>query len=397
MKKISFILLSFIITALQLKAQEISDTKFGKGLINFTAKDNSFSVKFAPRFQYLSSSNYNFNENSSDNNTNTSFLIRRARLKFNGFAFTKKLTYKIELGLSNRDISGASKYTSNSPRIIMDAVIKWNFSGNFVLWAGQTKLPGNVERVISSANLQLVDRSILNSSFNIDRDVGFQLRHHFNLTDKFVIREKIAISQGEGRNVTVQNIGGLQYTGRLELLPFGLFNKKGDYSGSDLQREQTPKLAISFTYDINKNAVRNRSNMGSFMEIDTGLYQTDISTIFVDTMFKYNGFSFMGEYAYRKADAPIVKNSDGTLTGMQVNEGNGLNLQIGYLLKNNWELAGRYSTVNIINNDIKKQYTIGLSRFIVGHKLKVQSDFSYLTIAGFRNNLLYRLQVDIHF
>ena len=33
-------------------SQEISDTKFGKGLINFTAKDSSFSIKFAPRFQF---------------------------------------------------------------------------------------------------------------------------------------------------------------------------------------------------------------------------------------------------------------------------------------------------------------------------------------------------------
>ena len=57
----------------------------------------------------------------------------------------------------------------------------WNFHENFELWVGQTKLPGNRERVISSANLQQVDRSLLNSRFNIDRDFGFQLRHHFNL------------------------------------------------------------------------------------------------------------------------------------------------------------------------------------------------------------------------
>ncbi len=32
------------------QSQEISDTRCGKGLINFTAKDSSFSIKFAPRF-----------------------------------------------------------------------------------------------------------------------------------------------------------------------------------------------------------------------------------------------------------------------------------------------------------------------------------------------------------
>src|SRR5690606_20106056 len=107
-----------------------------------------------------------------------SFLIRRARLKFDGFAYSPKLRYKIELGLSNQDIAGASEFTGDAPRIIYDAVIMWRFYQNFELWAGQTKLPGNRERVISSANLQLIDRSLLNSTFNIDRDIGFQLRHN---------------------------------------------------------------------------------------------------------------------------------------------------------------------------------------------------------------------------
>ena len=52
---------------------------------------------------------------------------------------------------------------------------------NFEIWFGQGKLPGNRERVISSGNLQQVDRSLLNSLFTIDRDFGFQLRHHFNI------------------------------------------------------------------------------------------------------------------------------------------------------------------------------------------------------------------------
>jgi len=60
---------------------------------------------------------------------------------------------------------------------------------------------------------------LVNSRFNIDRDLGIQLRHHDYLSDKFLIRERIAISQGEGRNITTGNLGGYQYTARLELLP----------------------------------------------------------------------------------------------------------------------------------------------------------------------------------
>ena len=43
------------------------------------------------------------------------------------------------------------------------------------------------------------------------------------------------------------------------------------------------------------------------------------------------------------------------------------------------------------------QYTFGISKFVVGHKLKVQTDVSFLDIQGETDILLYRLQVDLHF
>ncbi|MBT8303647.1 MAG: OprO/OprP family phosphate-selective porin, partial [Bacteroidia bacterium] len=237
--KFKITLVALLSTFLSLNAQEISDTKFGKGLINFTAKDSSFSVKFAPRMQVRSISSWDHDGDqfgSPDHN----FIVRRARLKFDGFAYSPKLKYKIELGLSNRDISGANEFNRNTPRYILDAVIMWNFAGNWELWAGQTKLPGNVERVVSSANLQLIDRSLLNSRFNIDRDLGIQLRHKTDLGGGFLMREKLSLSQGEGRNVTEGNEGGLQYTARLEFLPFGTFQSKGDYVQSAIKKEETP-------------------------------------------------------------------------------------------------------------------------------------------------------------
>jgi hypothetical protein len=390
-----------LLTVASTYAQEISDTSFGKGLINFTAKDSSFSVKFAPRFQVRSMSSWDYNGDqygSPDHN----FIVRRARLKFDGFAYSPKLKYKIELGLSNRDISGANQFNRNTPRYILDAVIMWNFAENWELWAGQTKLPGNVERVVSSANLQLIDRSLLNSRFNIDRDLGIQLRHKTKLGENFLMREKFSISQGEGRNVTEGNEGGLQYTARLELLPLGTFKSKGDYSQSDLKREASPKLMAGFTYNYNERAVRERGFAGDYMiRTDGSLYETDQTTIFADAMFKYDGFSLMVEYAKRTADEEIATEADGvTPTGDIVLTGNALNLQAGYLFKNNYEIAGRFTTVDyeaVTNALPTKQYTLGVNKFIVGHKLKVQSDFSYTTLDGNKDNITFRLGFDIHF
>ena len=382
-----------------LSSQETSAPKFGKGLFNLIGKDSSFSMNVSARMQMLGTSNWDLNNGLS--NPSSSLLVRRARLKFSGFAYSPKLKYKLELGLSNRDIGKASSFTNEAPKYILDAVVKWNFSGNFVLWFGQTKLPGNRERVISSGDLQQVDRSLLNSRFNIDRDMGFQLRHHFNLTDTFIVKEMFAVSQGEGRNITTGNLGGHQYTSRVELLPFGKFASKGDYRGSDLKFEPTPKLALGFTYDFNNDAVKNRSNQGSYMTNDTGFYSTNISTVFVDAMYKHKGFSVMAEYAYRDAEDAFAKNSDGTLTGDLVQVGNALNLQTGYLLSKTLEISGRYTNIDwdsdITGKGAENQYTLGLSKYIVGHKLKVQTDVSYLDLATKTNQFMYRLQVDIHF
>ena len=380
-------------------AQETNAPKFGKGLFNLIGKDSTWSMKVGMRFQTLATSSWDVNGGL--NNPAASMLIRRSRLKFDGFAYSPKLKYKLELGLSNRDMSGASAFTSNSPRYILDAVLKWNFSGNFVLWAGQTKLAGNRERVVSSGDLQMVDRSLLNSRFNIDRDIGLQLRHHFNLTDTFIVKEVFSISQGEGRNVTKGNLGGHQYTSRLEILPFGNFASKGDYKGSDLKFETSPKLAIGVTYDFNNNAVKNRSNQGSYMTNDIGFYETNISTLFVDAIYKHKGFSLMAEYANRDAADPYAKNSDGSLTGVEVQVGNGLNVQSGYLLSKTVELSTRYTNIalnkSITGKGSENQYTLGLSKYIAGHKLKVQTDLSYTDISFKTNQLFYRVQVDIHF
>ena len=377
-------------------AQETNAPKFGKGIFNLVGQDSTWSMKVGARVQFLASSIW---EDGEANQTN--FLVRRARLKFEGFAFTPKLKYKLELGLSNRDISGTSKYTGNSPNIILDAVMKYNFAKNLEFWFGQTKLPGNRERVISSANMQMVDRSILNARFNIDRDMGLQLRHHFTISDQIVVREIFALSQGEGRNVVTGNEGGFQYTGRVELLPMGDFTSKGDYSGSDLIREPKPKLAIGASYNHNNNAVRNRSNQGSYMTTDYGLYETNINDVFVDAMFKYKGFSFMAEYANRDAKNPFATNSDGTRTGDIVQVGQGLNFQSGYLFEKNWEISGRYSNVKLdeaITGKVpESQYTLGVSKYIVGHNLKVQTDVSLLDINPANDIVMWRLQFDIHF
>ena len=396
LKKILFCIVIYI--PMLIKAQEVTAPRFGKGLLNISGKDNTWSMNFAARVQYLTTTTW-MEKNQGYSSPESNSLIRRSRLKFKGFAYHPNLTYKLELGFSNRDISGGSNYTSNSPRIIIDASVRWKFNKNLWIQFGQAKLPGNIERIISSSKLALVDRSILNSKFNIDRDFGLQMRYKFNLSKKFVVKETFAISQGEGRNVSKGNLGGHKYTARIDLLPFGNFKSDGDYSGDDIEREKKPKLLVGVAYDYNNNSVKTRGNTGNYMETTTGFFKTDIKTLFVNSHFKYMGLSFMGEYANRTSDDAISKNSDGSLTGDIVSDGSAINFQIGYVTPSNVAITTRFTNIkfkDIIYNDTE-QLTIGLSKYFVKHKLKIQSDLTSEKSINDKNKIFYRLQFEIHF
>lgn len=385
-----------LLLSIHLYGQDITENKFGKGIINTVAADSSYSVKMNVRMQSLFTTNWGITEEDGFGESESAFLIRRARLKFGGFAYSPRLEYKIELGLSNRDISGASPFTSDAPRYILDAVVKWNFHENFELWVGQTKLPGNRERIISSGSLETVDRSLVNSRFNIDRDLGLQLHHETSLGGDFIMREALSIAQGEGRNITTGNLGGYQYTARLEFLPFGDF---ADYAGADFAREEEPKLAVGVSYDYNDDAVKTRSNMGSYMVTDDGFFQTDITTFFLDAIFKYEGISAMAEYAHRDADEILAMNPDNSLTGAAVNAGSGLNVQAGYLFPSNYQVLGRYTNIDLddtVTQAVENQYTLGLSKYISKHNLKVQADLSYLDMnLGLGDDLMFRMQLEL--
>lgn len=393
---LALILLS---TGLTCFSQAKVSSSFGKG-INIMPEDSSFSMKINVRMQSLFVTTIPTDlEEATDIETN--FLVRRSRLKFGGFAFSPKLKYKIELGLSNRDIGGVVPQRGGTANIILDAFVRWNAFGNVEIWAGQTKLPGNRERVISSQKLQFVDRSLVNSRFNIDRDMGIQLRNHFNVGNS-IFRQALAFSQGEGRNVTVGNDnGGYQYTGRLEWLPFGKFSKKGDYVSSAIVREDAPKLSIGVTYDYNNLTTRDRGNNGSFVPDSTA---TDLTSIQADLMFKYKGLSVHSEYITKDAARPVHFDPEGEIVA-NFYAGWGFNIQAGWMFENNLEIAARYTTIepNIESGrDLQDMYTLGLSRYFSGHDLKIQTDISYLEeteqIGGASaGEIIYRFQFEVAF
>jgi phosphate-selective porin OprO/OprP len=353
--------------------------------IELIQKDSLFSMQFQFRMQnragYLSKSEEDFTPSEME------FRVRRLRMRVKGFVYNPKLTYHIQLSFSRGDMDwedpNASKYNT-SPNVVRDAIIYYEPINNLKFGFGQTKLPGNRQRVISSGNLQFADRSIVNSTFTLDRDFGF-----FGSYEKEYFALKGAITSGEGRNSNKSD-KGLNYTGRIELLPLGRFTKGNDECEGDLAREQTPKLALAASFNHNENIVRQAGTLGNDLYSDV-----DMKNMHLDLLFKYKGFAFYQEYCSRIAKNNITVSPTDVTKFRNVYTGFGSLSQVSYLFKNNFEVAFRYANITpdekLYNNPLyptvneKKQehFHLGVTRYFYGHRVKVQG------------NLLYQITYDL--
>lgn len=359
------------VAAGNVKAQEPIKAKMGKGIV-FMAKDSTLKCKFEMRFQTLFTGEFDLD--AASNPFEGEAMIRRARLKFSGFVFNDRLDYKMEIGLSNRDIQVRGR-SSDYTNVILDAWMRYRIAKNLRFRVGQWKIPGNRERVISSGNLQFVDRSHVNSRFNIDRDMGMMLENKFEFGNMIWIQQG-ALTLGEGRNRMTPG-DGFCYTGRMEFLPLGAFSKKGDYIEGSLFREPKPKISIGATYSFNDQAQRSRGQLGGFLYDERDLYVAHI-----DYIFKWGGFSSQGEFGYRHAANPVTTDGEDI---EYVYVGQGLNGQVAYMLKNNNEFGFRFTSVTPHEDiqhltDRRNETTIAWSKYLVGHNLKIQADATYLQL-----------------
>jgi hypothetical protein len=349
--------------------------------IGVVAPDSAFSLNL--RFRMQSRAVYNSISKDDLGVSEYELRVRRLRLRLEGFMYSPKLTYLVQLSFSRGDMDWSMRDQSSintSPNVLRDAAIYYRPNDNWQFIFGQTKLPGNRQRVVSSGEQQFIDRSIVNSTFNIDRDFGFQAVYSNNLGGNFHYLLKGAVSSGEGRNVFTTD-KGLSYTGRVEFLPFGKFTNGGDYFEGDLEREQTMKVSLAGGMNHNEDARRTGGQTGR------DLYEaTDIQTYFLDGLLKYRGIAFYAEYMAREADRPFTYNSAGD--SRYILTGHGQNYQLSYLFKNDLELAGRYSRVTPKQEirsveRMEEAYIAGVTKYLRGHRLKLQGNVAYHSLNAF--------------
>ncbi len=374
MRKFVYILLILITN--NLNAQQGVNPNFSfKNGIGISNPDSSYSLNIRFRVQNRFLMNTKSIENLSPESWEA--RVRRCRLSFTGNVYNPKLSYYIQLSFSRGDMdwSVTDETTQNlSPNVVRDAVIYYKPSKHLQLGFGQTKLPGNRQRVVSSGALQFYDRSPVNATYTLDRDFGFFANYTLQ-SKSFTTKIKTAITSGEGRNSNISN-SGLAYTGRIELLPFGEFTDAGDYFEGDVLREKKLKLSIAGGYHYNDLAVRNQGQLGKDLYNPKSYY-----VFFADLLLKYKGIAWSSEYMNRNSiENPLTYNSKGTMRYLIV--GDGFNTQLSYCSKSNWEIAARYSLVKPFNVIQKYQHQIdqmgiGVTKYLMKHKVKGQFNVFY--------------------
>ncbi len=278
-----------------------------------------------------------------------SFRIRRAKTKFDGWFYTKDLTYEVQLNWA--DVVNA----------LEDANLQFDMTRGkklFMIKGGQFKVPFGRQQLTSSGSQQFVDRALVSDLFARGRDIGVQL---WGLPFNEKVDWRIGIFNGNGRNVTLNDNADYQFDARVTFQPFGDVK----YSESDFESTDKPLFAIAAQYETTEQA-------GALVGT-TAAFRRELDTYGFDAVFKYKGiFVFYDHYQRELTDA---------LTGISIDL-NGYNIQGGFLFfKRRLEIAGRYAVIDpneSIDDNLQKEWGPAFGYYYNKHNLKLQADYRRL-------------------
>ncbi len=314
-------------------------------------------------------------------NSEQLLYLRRMRLQLHGNVFGKHNRYYVQFGFSDRDMSGGMLADEQGVIVrnpIRDARVEFDYLRDLTLYAGQMKVPFSRQRVNSSGNLNMVDRSLINEEFQLDRDLGIQLLSK-DIGGVGLFAYYAGVFMGEGRNHWEPDDFAMLYVGRFEITPLGKFK---DYSEGDIDRTPKPKLSIGGAYAFVDNG---RGTQGSHGQRYDDLGTADTHNVGVDAVLKWRGLSFNNAFHWRRV---LQRDSGGAVDEMGEpiplelgRSGLGWFGQLGYLVpKIDLELVGRYAFVRNVfgaasSMPFRDEAGAGINYYFAGHNLKLQLDY----------------------
>ncbi len=335
--------------------------------------------------------------------TVTRFRLRRLRLRLQGGSPRDRVNFRFQF-----DLTGADEVDTLENTFLLDAYVGFRATKTLEFAFGQrATYTDNRELFMLSHTLQLPERSRLTSAFAAIREFGLFVRDRIRIgQSQHYLKPYVVITNGDGPNVFGNDRGGLKYGGRLDYLPFGLFTRYGQFRQADLVREATPRLVVGAAYSYNQGISSRRGRRSAsilYLDAQDREDLPDFQKIGVDFLFKYKGFSMLGEWTRTFATVPDtitqrVRN-DGSVTDTFIPDveryirgrmmlGRGYNLQAGYVLPSNTSIDARYTRLvadddSFLNNGTfynRETYvTGGVSQYYgANYGLKIQGSLTYV-------------------
>jgi hypothetical protein len=357
--------------------------KLGEG-IGVESADGSFGLGLRARIQTRAT----FVETDNDTDATADMQIRRLRVSLEGHAFKRLVTYKIQLAGASLDLDPVA------PLIVRDAYANFALSRDLEVRAGQMKIPYGRQRVVSSGNLQMVDRSIVTSELNLDRDVGVQLLSNDLGGWGQRIGYALGVFGGDGRG-RVSGGYGLLYAARIEGRLLG-GAQAVELDEPDFARSPRPRLAIAASAALNHKTDRRRSTIDSVFT--TGPWAS-YAHVGADWTFKWHGLSMTGECFWRRAleerNTAIVQGKSVTDVARQ---GFGGFYQAGYFLTEHFEPSFRIGAIHPLGprgsgSTPERELGVALSYYFARHALKLQADYFRIVGDGDLSRHQVRLQL----
>lgn len=314
--------------------------------------------------------------------------VHRARLVFEGFAFTPDINYFLQFRNDTADTT-TQQATARSTTQLYDAYITLRQLPWANLRIGQYRTHFGRQEFVSSALLQVVDRGFVAEAFvpnTIDRrDQGVTI---FSDEGRYPFNYALGVFNGVGINLTrlslstPANANELMYVGRLSANVLG----RPGYAEGDLQNSQTPQLAVGASYGYNAGLQTNTTGSGSNNQVSTAIASlgngrllnqgfVNIGTAGLDIVFKYRGLSLQSEGFARNVDTRDSSKHIGNATGFYVQGGY-------FLVPATIEVVGRYSYMDPDTRraqDVITSALGGLNWYFSGHEHKLQLDYGVIT------------------
>lgn len=316
------------------------------------------------------------------------FGVNRARLKVGGHAFTPDLTYFFEYELQGN--------------ALLDFRAQYRLAPWLSVKVGQWKLHYSRERVISSGQQQMMDRSLINPIFTLDRQQGVSLYGRVDAGGLADFSYWGTVATGTGR-------GGQSNDDRHPLLMarlhWNLLGDPVDFAGSDLGVTERPALLLAAAAATNRSPYTRFSQAGGgqlpdFEEGEAGQYQVDQWTL--ETAFKYRGVSWQQEFHWKRIH-DRVNEARTTLLGNYAQVGALLGVVFPSLPRQ-LELAVRHAFYDPdvgAETDIQQEVSLTANWFFHGHLNKLSAELLWLTAdtrtGDSKDSLNGRVQWDISF